>query len=33
MQQKQSIKDNIIKYDRTTLNKDIEEVINSRFEN
>lgn len=33
MQQKQSIKDNIIKYDRDTLTKDIEEVINARFEN
>lgn len=33
MQEKISIKDNIIKYDRSTLNKDIEEVINARFEN
>lgn len=33
MQQKISIKENIIKYDRSTLTKDIEEVINARFEN
>jgi single-stranded-DNA-specific exonuclease len=33
MQEKISIKDNIIKYDRSTLEKDIEEVINARFEN
>ena len=33
MQEKISIKDNIIKYDKTTLEKSIDEVINSRFEN
>lgn len=33
MEQKHSLKDNIIKYDRTTLLKSIEEVINARFEN
>jgi hypothetical protein len=32
MQQKQSIKENIIKYDRATLEKSIDEVINARFE-
>ena len=32
MEQKQSIKDNIIKYDRATLEKSIDEVINARFE-
>jgi len=33
MEQKLSIKENIIKFDRSTLIKDIEEVINARFEN
>jgi hypothetical protein len=33
MQQKISIKENIIKYDSSTLTRDIEDVINSRFEN
>ena len=33
MQQKVSIKWNIIKYDRNTLAKKIEEILNSRFEN
>jgi len=33
MEQKLSIKENIIKYERLTLTKDIEEVINARFEN
>jgi len=33
MEQKQSVKDNIIKYDRATLVKSIDEVINARFEN
>ena len=33
MEQKISVKDNIIKYDRSTLEKDIEEIINARFEN
>jgi len=31
MEQKKSVKDNIIKYDRSTLIKSIEEVINARF--
>jgi single-stranded-DNA-specific exonuclease len=33
MENKISIKENIIKFDRSTLNKNIEEIINSRFEN
>ncbi|MDD2907667.1 MAG: single-stranded-DNA-specific exonuclease RecJ [Candidatus Gracilibacteria bacterium] len=33
MQQKISLKGNIIKFDKNTLNKDIEEVIDARFEN
>lgn len=33
MQQKISVKENIIKFDRATLDKTIEEIINSRFEN
>lgn len=33
MQEKLSLKWNIIKYDRNTLNKNIEEVIDARFEN
>ena len=33
MQQKHSIKENIIKYDRSTLDKSIDEIINARFEN
>ena len=33
MQEKLSLKWNVIKYDRNTLNKNIEEVIDARFEN
>ena len=33
MEQKISVRENIIKYDRSTLVKSIEEVINARFEN
>lgn len=33
MEQKLSVRENIIKYDRSTLIKSIEEVINARFEN
>ncbi|MDD2871115.1 MAG: single-stranded-DNA-specific exonuclease RecJ [Candidatus Gracilibacteria bacterium] len=33
MEQKISVKENIVKYDRSTLTKSIEEVINARFEN
>lgn len=33
MEQKLSVKENIIKYDRSTLIKNIEEVIDARFEN
>jgi hypothetical protein len=33
MQQKISVKENIIKFDRLTLDKTIDEIINSRFEN
>jgi len=33
MEQKQSVKDNTIRFDRSTLIKSIEEVINARFEN
>ncbi len=33
MQEKLSVKWSIVKYDRSTLNKDIEEIINNRFEN
>ncbi|MDD3145412.1 MAG: single-stranded-DNA-specific exonuclease RecJ [Candidatus Gracilibacteria bacterium] len=33
MQEKLSLKGNIIKYDKNTLNKSIEEVIDARFEN